>query len=105
MDTNLRVILQQLEAEKSVDRETLIEAIRSAIETAARKSMNRAAIVTVEVDPDTLQFKVFEIRTVTEAIEDEANDITLEDALKLNPAVVLDLDYWEAMPTRSGVEA
>ena len=23
----------------------------------------------------------------------------------LNPAVVLDLDYWEAMPTRSGVEA
>ncbi len=89
MDTNLRVILQQLEAEKSVDRETLIEAIRSAIETAARKSMNRAAIVTVEVDPDTLQFKVFEIRTVTEAIEDEANDITLEDALKLNPDVVL----------------
>jgi N utilization substance protein A len=89
VDTNLRVILQQLEAEKSVDRETLIEAIRSAIETAARKSMNRAAIVTVEVDPDTLQFKVFEIRTVTEAIEDEANDITLEDALKLNPDVVL----------------
>jgi hypothetical protein len=23
----------------------------------------------------------------------------------LNPAVVLDLDYWEAMPKRSGVEA
>ncbi|MFM1918854.1 MAG: hypothetical protein RLZZ303_488, partial [Candidatus Hydrogenedentota bacterium] len=89
MDTNLRVILQQLEAEKSVDRATLIEAIRSAIETAARKSMNRSANVTVEVDPDTLQFKVFEIRTVTEAVEDETNDISLEDALKLNADVVL----------------
>lgn len=89
MDTNLRVILQQLEAEKSVDRATLIEAIRSAIETAARKSMNRSANVTVEVDPDTLQFKVFEIRTVTETVEDETNDISLEDALKLNSDVVL----------------
>jgi N utilization substance protein A len=89
MDPNLRVILQQLEAEKSVDRETLLEAIRSAIETAARKSMNRSANVTVEIDQNTLQFKVFEIRTVTETIEDETNDITLEEALKLNPDVKL----------------
>lgn len=87
VDTNLRVILQQLEAEKNIDRDTLIEAIRSAIESAARKSMSHAANVLVEVDQDNLEFKVYEIRTVVETVEDETTDISLEDALNLNPDV------------------
>jgi len=89
VDQNLRVILQQLEAEKSVDRETLLEAIRSAIESAAQKSMNHAANVTVEVDPDSLQFNVFEIRTVVDTIQDPANEILLAEAQGLNPAAAV----------------
>ncbi len=89
MDQNLRVILQQLEAEKSIDRHTLLEAIRSAIESAARKSMDRVANITVDMDPNTLAFKVFEIRTVVEEVKDKAAEISLEDALKLNPEVVV----------------
>ncbi len=89
MDTNLRVILQQLEVEKSIDRDTLIEAIRSAIESAARKSITNAAHVMVDVNPDTLEFKVFEVRTVVEAIEDETAEMTLEAALELNPSAIV----------------
>jgi len=89
LDQNLKAILQQLEAEKSINRDTLIEAIRSAIESAARKSMNKSSEVTVEVDPETLAFKVYDIRTVTDTIQDVSAEITIEDALKLNPAVVV----------------
>ncbi len=89
MTDNLKMILQQLEAEKSVDRETLLEAIRSAIETAARKPMNKAADVSVEVDPKTLSFNVFEKRLVVEKVADTTAEISLEDALKLNPDVVV----------------
>jgi transcription termination/antitermination protein NusA len=89
LNQNLNIILQQLEAEKSVDRNTLIEAIRSAIESAAHKSMNRAANVTVEVEMESLEFKVFEIRTVTETVEDPVSEISLEAALVLNPDVVV----------------
>ena len=89
METNLRVILQQLEAEKSIDRETLLEAIRSAIESAARKGILHAGNVTVEVDPDTVTFKVFEIRDVVEKVEDPLLEIALVDALELNPDVVV----------------
>ena len=89
MADNLKMILQQLEAEKSVDRETLIEAIRSAIEIAARKAMHRAAHVSVEVDPHSLAFNVFEIRLVTETIQDPAAEILLEEALKWNADVVV----------------
>jgi len=89
VDANLRVILQQLESEKSIDRATLLEAIRSAIETAARKGFAHAANVAVEIDPDTLAFKVFEIREVVEQVTDEMAQISLEAALELNPDVVV----------------
>ncbi len=89
MDQNLRIILQQIEADKSIDRETLIEAIRSAIESAARKDAGNANNITVEVDPDTLAFKVFEIRTVMEEVEDPTTEIPLKEALDLNAAATV----------------
>lgn len=89
MDPNLRVILQQLMAEKSIDKDTLLEAIRSAIESAARKVFEPNANVTVEVDPETLNYKVFEILTVVETVEDSSNEISLEEAHRLNPESAL----------------
>ena len=85
MDKNLLVILQQLEAEKNVNRETLIEAIRSAIESAARKTMGDVAEVMVDVDPEKLEFKVFEVREVVDEITDHTSQITLEEGKALNP--------------------
>jgi N utilization substance protein A len=89
VDANLRVILQQLEAEKSIDRATLLEAVRSALETAARKGLAHPANVAVEVDPETLAFRVFEIREVVETVVDPALQISLEEAIELNPEVVV----------------
>ncbi len=89
MDPNLQIILQQLQAEKSVDRETLLEAIRSALESAARKSFSPNAEIAVDVDPNTLAFRVFEIRTVVEQVEDKAVEMNLEDARALNSDVQL----------------
>ncbi len=86
MDPNLQIILQQLQAEKSVDRETLLEAIRSALESAARKSFHHAAEIVVEVDPNSLSFKVFEIRSVAEEVEDPTKEMSLAEAIELNPA-------------------
>lgn len=84
MDENLRLILQQLEAEKSIDRETLIETIRSAIESAAKKSYDHSSEVTVDVAPGTLDFHVFEIREVVEEVQDHAGELSLEAARELN---------------------
>ena len=89
MDPNLQIILQQLQAEKSVDRDTLLEAIRSALESAARKSFHHAAEIAVEVDPNTLSFKVFEIRSVVEQVEDPSKEMSLTEATELNPAAKL----------------
>lgn len=85
MDPNLQVILQQLQAEKSIERETLLEAIRSAIESAARKSFAPTADIRVELDPSTLAYKVFHVRQVVESVVDPVTEIALEEARQLNP--------------------
>jgi N utilization substance protein A len=47
--------------------------------------VTHAAYVTVDFEPKSGDFKVYEIRTVAEEIEDPARDISLEEARKLNP--------------------
>jgi N utilization substance protein A len=85
VNADLQVILQQLQAEKSINREKLIEAIRSALESAARKSSSQAANVTVEFDPTTLGFTVFEIRTVVDDVTDSSREMSVQEAEALNP--------------------
>lgn len=89
MNEDLKVIIEQLELEKNIDRATLLEAIRSALEVAARKSLSHKANVTVEIDPETYEFRVYEIRQVVDQVTDPASQISLEEALQLNPDVVV----------------
>lgn len=85
MNADLQVILQQLQAEKMINRDRLIEAIRSALESAARKGSSQAANVTVEFDPSVPGFKVFEIRTVVEDVKDPTRELSLGEGRALNP--------------------
>ena len=89
MADELKIALEQIEKLKNVDRDTLLEAIRGAIEMAARKGIHRAENITVEVEKNTLSFLVFEIKTVVAEVRDPALEISLEDASKLNPDVVV----------------
>ncbi|HOL20772.1 MAG TPA: transcription termination factor NusA [Candidatus Hydrogenedens sp.] len=87
MNQEIKKILDQLELEKNIDRKALIEAIRSAVEVAARKEIGPKSKVIVELSHDTFEFKVFEIRTVVEKVEEPTTQIALEEAIKLNPNV------------------
>ena len=87
MDTNLQVILQQLQAEKRVDRHTLVEAIETALQSAARKSFPPQADITVEFNPNNFKVDVFEIKEVVDEVEDPALQMPLEEGQALNPKV------------------
>lgn len=89
MNEELKRILDQLELERNIDRNALLEAIRSAIEVAAKKEIGQKSKVVVELVPETLEFKVFEIRTVVEKVVDPVTQISLEEAVKLNPEVTV----------------
>ncbi|HOV60254.1 MAG TPA: transcription termination factor NusA [Candidatus Hydrogenedentes bacterium] len=89
MANEIKQAIELLERMKGLDRAVLVEALREALEKAAGKSVTRSAQITVEIDPHTLQPQVYEIRTVVEQVQDPVSHISLEDARKLNPDVVV----------------
>ena len=52
MKTDLAPIFEQLQSERNIDKDVLIDAIRSAIETASKKSFTDYGNVEIEFDDE-----------------------------------------------------
>jgi N utilization substance protein A len=72
--------LLQLNAEKGVSREQLVQTVEEAIQSAYRRSPGDEDIQ-VRIDPETGKVRVFRARLVVEEVEDPATQMTLADAL------------------------
>jgi len=77
--------LQQLQREKGIDKDVLLEAIEAALITGYKKNFNSAANVRVELLRDSGEVRVFARKTVTEELNDNRLEISLDAALDLNP--------------------
>ena len=73
--------LELLAKEKEIPLEYLLERIKTAIGMAVKRDYGGVENVLVDIDDDTRKFKV---KTVVAEVEDPANEITLDDALKAN---------------------
>jgi len=71
--------LLQLNAEKGVSREQLVQTVEEAIQSAYRRQPGDEDIQ-VRIDPETGKVRVFRARYVAEEIEDPATQITVADA-------------------------
>ena len=74
--------LELLAKEKEIPLEYLLERIKTAIGMAVKRDYGGVENVLVDIDDDTRKFKVSMIKTVVAEVEDPANEITLDDALK-----------------------
>jgi len=84
MKDDLVPILHQLQSERHVDRHVLVEAVRSAIESAAKKSFTHPNEISIEIDEETFEIKATETKEVVEKVTDSRLQIPLEEAVKLN---------------------
>ncbi len=84
MKDDLAPILHQLQSERHVERHVLVEAVRSAIESAARKSFTHPNEISIEIDEETFEIKATETKEVVEKVTDSRVQIPLEEAVKLN---------------------
>jgi len=57
--------LEQLEKEKGIDKDTLIEAIEAALISAYKRSFGSSQNVKVSIDRETGDFKVYALKKVT----------------------------------------
>jgi transcription termination/antitermination protein NusA len=90
MNSELSAVVEYMERERGVDRETIIEAIESALQSAANKSMADAEDLRVVISRETLDIKAFARKKVVMAVNDRFNEVSLAEARRTNPAAQLD---------------
>ena len=84
MNTELLEALEQIEKEKDISKETLLEAIENSLLTACKNQFGKADNVKVNIDPVTCQFSVYAEKTVVEKVEDDVTEISLEKAREID---------------------
>jgi N utilization substance protein A len=84
MSAELIHALDQLEKEKGIEKEILIEAIEAALISAFKRNFGSTQNVKIYIDRDTGDVKVFALKRVTAHPESDMLDISLEEARKLN---------------------
>jgi len=78
--------LDQIEKEKGISKEILFETIEAALITAYKKNFSDSAHnVIVNIDRETGEFEVFSRFVVTEEVEDDKLQISVEEAKKVDP--------------------
>jgi N utilization substance protein A len=85
----LLAVFEYLERERGISRAVLIEAVQSSLLSAARKSAGAVKNLSIEIDKETGAVKAFCDMTVVAEVTSHEEEITLDEALKINPEAKL----------------
>ncbi len=95
--------LEQIEREKGISKEILLDAIETALASAYKRDQKVAQSIEVRIDSGTGAFHVYTHKTVVEEVEDDKNEISLEEAQKIDAVYELgDLVEFEIFPKEFG---
>ncbi|MCH1504325.1 transcription termination factor NusA [Verrucomicrobiales bacterium] len=90
MTSELLALFEYYEKEKGIDRETMVEAVESALLSASRKSViGRARELEVKIDPKKGSIKAFAHLIAVDDVEHPYDEIDMGTALKIKPDAVL----------------
>lgn len=82
--SELMLALEQIEKEKGISREVIIEAIEKSLLDACKKDFGKSDNITVNMDRETGAIEVHAAKTVVEEVTDDATEISLEKALMIS---------------------
>ena len=92
--------LEELEEERHISKDMLIETIENALLSAYRKNYGTTSNVRVIIDPEQGQVMVLMRKDVVEVVEDDLTQISLEEAWEIDPRYEVG-DYIEFQVTPS----
>lgn len=84
MSAELILALEQLEKEKGIEMEVLIEAIESALISAYKRNFGSTQNVRISIDRESGDVRVFALKTVKSSPEIQEGEISLEEARAIN---------------------
>lgn len=79
--------LEQLEDEKGISKEVLVDAIEAALISAYRRNFSSAQNVRVEIGRETGEVRVFACKEIVEKAEDPRLQVTLDEAREKDPSL------------------
>lgn len=85
MSAELIHALEQIEKEKGIGKEVLIDAIEAALITAYKRNFGSAMNVEVYIDRLTGDVRVFALKNIVEKVKDPATELSLEQAKQFGP--------------------
>lgn len=87
MNTELQAVIEYMERERGIDRETMLEAVENALITASRKSEYAKDHLRVSIDRKTFKIQAWALVKVVGGFPADDTEISLLDAQQLKPGV------------------
>jgi N utilization substance protein A len=86
MQPDLNRVIEQVSKEKGIDRQIIIDALKDAMVSAAKKTFGHDKRIEAQFNTDLGEVELFEIKTVVEHVDDAENQVVLAEArAKLDP--------------------
>lgn len=103
MSAELLYALDQLEKEKGIDKEIIIDALEQALISAYKRNFGSAQNVEVSIDRSTGAIRVYALKTIVDEISDSATEMSLEQAKRFGPDFEIgDMVEVEVTPKKFG---
>jgi N utilization substance protein A len=85
MTTELKRLIDQVSREKGIDRQTLIQALEEAIKSAIKKKFGSRFDLDVTFNEEFGEIEAFQFKEVVTEVTDSDKEVTLEEALQMDP--------------------
>ncbi|MDX1975166.1 MAG: transcription termination factor NusA [Rickettsiales bacterium] len=96
--TELLQIADAVAREKGLSKDSVLEAMEQAIQVAGRRKYGHEHNIRAEIDKKNGEIKLYRVRTVVETIENELTELTLQDAQKIDKALVVGDELKDLLP-------
>lgn len=98
MNRELLSVIGQIEREKGIKGEKILQAVELAVQTAARKRYGAGENIQVRLDPETGEIEVVSLKKIVETVTNPKAEIALDDALGIDPSAELGDEIGDLMP-------
>jgi transcription termination/antitermination protein NusA len=90
MSMELKKAIDQISKDRGIDRDLLVDTLEEAVRSSVARKFGEDMDIEVAYNEEQGEIEVYQFKVVVDEIEDQASEITIEEARKLDPNVQLD---------------
>src|SRR4051794_15755256 len=88
-DGDLNRVITAVSRDKNLDKAIIVDALEQAVLHAARRDFGATADLEAHYNEESNEIELFQFRTVVDDVADDAREIDIEDAVKLDPEAAM----------------